>query len=53
MDYKTWLDDAKRIIETEIDTGKVFETKSIFPPYKWDTLSPGEKRAFGRFFPMK
>ena len=50
MDYKKWIEEAKNVINTELEKGKSFELKSLFPEYEWGTLSAGEKRAFGRYF---
>lgn len=50
MDYNKWMEEAKNIINTEIEVKKTFEVKSLFPKHKWDTLEAKEKRAFGRYF---
>ena len=50
MDYNKWMEEAKNIINTELEIGKPFEVKSLFPKYKWDILEAKEKRAFGRYF---
>lgn len=49
MDYQQWMSKARSTIE-RLEPGTVFEVKSLFPPYEWDALEPGGKKAFGRYF---
>ena len=49
MDYEKWFKSAKDAIQ-RLDPGTSFCVKNLFAGTKWDTLSPGEKKGFGRYF---
>lgn len=50
MNYEEWMERAKQTIDTEIQVGKKFEAKSLFPGHEWDLLSKGERSSFGKIF---
>jgi len=50
MDYESWMERAKKAIETEITSGRKFEVKHLFPGHEWEALSRGERSSFGRYF---
>lgn len=50
MNYEEWCAKAVRAIETQIIPGNVFEVKHLFPGHEWLTLSPSDRRIFGRYF---
>ena len=50
MDYKKWIEEAKNVINTELQIGDIFEAKSLFEPFKWNELKKGEKTGFGIHF---
>ena len=49
MDIKEYMDIALNSIK-ELETGKKFITKDLFKGIKWDSLSKGDRIAFGKFF---
>lgn len=49
MNYQEWMAEAISEIE-KLGAGKVFEAKELFRLQKWNDLSAGDKRAFGRYF---
>lgn len=49
MDYQLWTNKAKEQI-TNLPKGTIFELKRLFHGYDWDSLSPGERKSFGRVF---
>ncbi len=49
MNFEQWFIDAKEAIE-RLEEGTKFCVKDLFEGTKWGTLSPGEKRSFGRYF---
>nr|MBQ6242185.1 DUF1413 domain-containing protein [Lachnospiraceae bacterium] len=50
MNYNLWYAEAKKAIENLISVGQVFEVKDLFRGSKWNELSSGEKKSFGRYF---
>lgn len=50
VDYEQWLQRAKHTLENEIQPGKKFEVKSLFPGHEWEALSRGERTGFGSYF---
>ena len=53
MDYEKWYEDAVNYINSSIAIGQHFEVKSLFTGAKWDKLSAGDKKSFGRYFSGK
>ena len=52
MKYEKWFLDALKSVENT-DKGTLFAVKDLFSGTKWNTLSPGEKKSFGRYFSAK
>ena len=52
MDYEKWLFEAISKTGTLLPN-TVFVLKDLFDGVKWNTLSPGERREFGRQFKYK
>ena len=50
MNYSKWFEEAKDAIKNRISTGQVFEVKDLFQGSKWNELTAGEKKGFGRYF---
>lgn len=50
MDYELWMERAQKAIEAEIQVGKKFEVKHLFPGYEWEALSKGDRINFGKHF---
>lgn len=50
MDYEQWMKRAELAIETEIQPGKKFEVKHLFPGHEWEDLPKGDRTSFGRHF---
>lgn len=50
MNYEQWMSKAIATIETEIQSGRRFEVKQLFPGHEWESLSTGERRSFGKYF---
>ncbi len=53
MDHEKWCADAIEQIETSISVGQTFVLKSLFTGTRWDELTSGEKKGFGRYFSNK
>jgi len=53
MDYEKWYAEAINQIKTTISVGQTFELKGLFTGAQWDTLSPGDRKSFGRYFSGK
>lgn len=49
MDYKTLLAEALETIEG-LPHDSSFETRELFKLAEWNSLSPNDRRAFGRHF---
>lgn len=50
MNYEEWLQEAINIIDKQLEEGRIFEVKSLFPGHKWNELTNGQKRYFGVLF---
>ena len=50
MNYDEWFIQALISIDSKVKTGQSFEVRSLFDGIKWNTLSAGEKKSFGRYF---
>ena len=50
MDYEYWMKRAELSIENEIQPGRKFEVKHLFPGHEWEALSRGDRSSFGRHF---
>lgn len=50
MDYEYWIKRAELAIENDIQPGRKFEVKHLFPGHEWEALSRGERISFGRYF---
>ena len=52
MDYEKWINEA--ISKTgALPTNTVFVLRDLFDGVKWNTLTNGERREFGRQFKIK
>lgn len=53
MNYESWYKEATDYISKSIKVDQTFELKSLFTGAKWDELSAGDKKSFGRYFSGK
>lgn len=53
MNYEKWYGEAVEYINNSVSKGQQFEVKSLFTGAKWNELSAGDKRSFGRYFSGK
>ena len=52
MDYEHWYRNAISAL-ANVKPGTRFELKQLFPRHEWDALSPGDRKAMGRYFSGK
>ena len=52
MDYENWYTRAVKAV-IKLEEGATFEVKDLFLGIKWNSLTAGEKKSFGRYFSSK